>query len=164
MIPDAIQGIPVTLVPGLNSPKVKIPPGGYQLDVTTGWAIAADVPFDASFGGGILPAHSFVLVDNTTLPGGNNFAAYFSADIYAIDSKMDDGLPLTGSMRAYFHSSDNMFTGAVIFGSSGGIGIGPGGPNAAVCVRNDTSPPQYNVQYMGSAFGGACGAIIKAAF
>lgn len=146
-------------VAGIGSPKPKITAIGGGV-AQSGWAVIADVPFDASFGGGAFSPHSLILANTLTEPAaGGDTASFAPADVFAIDSKIDDGLPFTGRVRTY-----NTIVAVPALSAGGAGGVGPGGPNAAVCVRNDTSPARYNIQYGGSASTGLCGIVIKATF
>jgi prepilin-type N-terminal cleavage/methylation domain-containing protein len=153
------------IIAGIGSPPANITGIGASSSYPGGWAVIADVPFDDFYGGGSFAAHSFMLVSfNVDAAEGNNHGIYAAADMYAIDAKIDDGLPFTGTVRAYNYLYDTGVSGPYMAGSLGVPTVGPGGSNAAVCVRNDTTPPQYNVQYTGTSGSGLCGIVIKAAF
>lgn len=61
------------------------------------------------------------------------FPGLSPSDTFAIDSKLDDGMPLTGVVRATGGASPN-----------GSATSGPGGPTASVCINSSLTPNQYN--------------------
>jgi len=147
---------------GTDTPKTKILPRASSIG---GWTIQADAPFDATLGGGQFPAHSFVTGGAFAQASLGDFGDYSPADIYAIDAKMDDGLPLTGTVRAFvFLTTNYLGTGGYTFNTLSGSGVGAGGANSANCISNDVTPSQYNVLYNGKSTAGLCDAVIKAAF
>jgi prepilin-type N-terminal cleavage/methylation domain-containing protein len=149
-------------IPGTATPKVKINSRGAG---TAGWTIQADAPFDATLGSGYLPGHVLTMSNVSSEASTGSTALYTPADINAIDTKMDDGLPLSGSVRAYIWIQTAFLSGGDYkFNTLFGSGIGAGGANSANCIRNDKTPNQYNVPYTGSTLTGLCGVVIKAAF
>lgn len=154
---------------GITTPATKLParrgPGGSA----GGWVVGADIPMDSALGEGHMAANTYMMANssNTILYPSFNYGVYSPADTYAIDAKIDDGLPLRGNVRAFVQPVTTSLP-AYSYGFGGGSsGYGPGGSNAAVCVRNDTTPPTYNVPYtggLGAMWGALCGIVIKAAF
>lgn len=137
-----------------------------------GWGIISEAPFSNNFGGGGYPAHSFTLGFGIAT-GIIGFSTYSPADIFAIDNKIDDGQPLSGTMRAFVSFQvDALATHSYSFGCNiapavpcpVNIGIGPGGAGTNVCVRNDISQPAYNLESQETNLYGLCGAVIKASF
>jgi hypothetical protein len=156
---------------GTDSPLAVMPsPGGSG--GKSGWVVVSNPVFSPLAGGGSFPGHAFALTAVSTIPAmGYNppwgSGGYSSADTYAIDAKVDDGLPTSGIVRAYIKDYQPGNSGVPYFNydeSGGTVGIGAGGPAAPVCVRNDTVPPQYNVQYSGNNQLGLCDIVVKAAF
>jgi prepilin-type N-terminal cleavage/methylation domain-containing protein len=78
-------------------------------------------------------------------------------DAYAIDKKIDDGLPFAGNTLA---AGDNDFNlcGAVE------ASPGPGGVANNICVNNATSPYTYNILNTKRNSGNLCGLFIKTTF
>ena len=134
---------------------------------TAGWGIIADARFSPNYGGGSLAAHSFVLGDGNS--GSIIYGAYAPADMFSIDTKVDDGLPLSGRMHAFNYAPVGNSGGASYWFGCANMtacteGIGPGGSGTDKCVRNDVSPSAYNVLSTMADSGGVCGAVIKASF
>lgn len=128
-----------------------------------GWAVAAKVLFDPSAGGGIMEAHAFLLQTQAVV---NQFSwgDYYPADMHALDEKIDDAGPVSGTMRAW---NSNALESVIPLLMRYSVAAGAGGPTAAVCVRTDTATPQYNVLYTtpGAVMNpGLCAPMIKAAF
>ena len=125
------------LQPDVNYPKAKIGNGG-------GWWLSSDTivpsnPFGASYWGNpsdaISGKHIFWLTGTLTTDSAGA-ATLTPTDAYAMDSKMDDGLPKSGNVRA----ADNYQTDAR--GPSRVNGEGAAG--SAKCVNTDATPAQYN--------------------
>lgn len=153
--------IAASSVPGVDTPGIKI--ASLAGGSSGGWCVVGEAPFNAAAGGGGYQAHSLILADNEGLTTLGNVGAFHPIDMYAIDKKIDDGLPMSGKARAFgIIQTFFVTTRTYEFNFSGGIGAG--GPNNAVCVRNDTAPFQYNVQYTDSAMTGLCGLVIKGTF
>lgn len=159
LVSYAMAGPPSPL--GVVSPRVKITSSG---SMTSGWGILSEAMYSISAGSGRVPAHSFVLGGGDARVTIVTAGVFVPADMWAIDSKIDDGLPLAGKVRGWRTiTTDCVGTGQNTLDLPAGS-IGAGGSAAAVCVRNDTTPSQYNVQYFGSGLSGHCGVTIKASF
>lgn len=125
-----------------------------------GWSVNAETRFHASVGGGRLPGHTLLLFGMTLPPvfGADGVCGYYAADVQAIDAKIDDGLPETGHARGWNQLID---VGNVTQHTSS---IGTGGINSLVCIRDDTAPHRYNIEYVGTAQAGGCLLAVKAPF
>lgn len=186
-------GLAIALTAGYVSPPVKIkaayqqprpPAAGIPLSIpfTGGWIVVGRAQFDDTIGGGVFQEHSFILASPWTdgILGGLSgpiFIGYAPADIHAIDTKIDDGLPFSGHARAM---SRRQSAGAGPMDMSLNLSSGSrptGAPANAYCVDDNASPPFYNVSYPGSfnagSFGnlnlggkaaGNCSLVIKATF
>lgn len=130
-----------------------------------GWAVHIEARFlPAALPVDYLPTHNMVLGSAYTYPSGL-FTGYAPIDIKVIDDKIDDGMPLSGRARSGGGGSSIM--GGVITYNYNMLGVGPGGGSNAYCVRNDTTPYQYNIQYRGGAASagvGNCALVVKASF
>ena len=87
---------------------------------------------------------------------GNAKAPVLPGDAYAIDSKTDDGLPLSGSVVAL--GATIAFTSDEWWVASRPASQGAAG--SASCVNNAVSPAGYNTSYKN----GVCAVQVKAAF
>lgn len=112
----------------------------------SGWVVKADIRYrwllDPTYE--IRPAHHFLLATHAMpLSAQNNIGYYASADIYAIDAKLDDGLPNTGRVRAW---SLTLVSDVWPYALANG------------CAVNGT-PVRYSLTTTGN-----CGALFKASF
>lgn len=131
-----------------------------------GWGLLADAAFEASHGGGTWRAHAYTLGAGQAVPSYGIGPGYSTTDSALLDTKIDNGLPTSGSMRAFFSTHTNFASDGTytLGGNNVGIGVGAGGSGAAVCIRNDTTPYQYNTAYNGTNSPGLCALVIKAPF
>jgi hypothetical protein len=164
LIPYSIPAYSIVTVTeaGIASPPLKINPISHTSGFSSGWAIAADLAYAISGGGNTtLPSHNWMTATDAVVPD-TYPPSYKIEDIARIDEKLDDGLPLSGTIVAWnsfianalppFNRQYFVFTG------------NPGGTNVAACVRSDTTPAQYNILYAGNSGLGLCGLIIRAGF
>lgn len=178
---------------GYATPQSKILPLTFPYPVSIGairpyrggWSVAENIQFDAvTAGGGNFSPHSLILglpfVFGLTTgfgpgPFQGTLTGYPPADIYAIDSKIDDGLPLSGTARAISRmQANNNFT----FLLTNNLRSAPGRPASiplnAYCVDDTATPPQYNAVYAGNPAAlsnpagwraaGNCSLAVKASF
>lgn len=151
---------------GIASPPVRIPRiySSNGLPVN-GWAVHVEARFLPTAPPiEHLPTHNLTMGSAYTYPSGL-FTGYPPIDIKIIDDKIDDGMPLTG--RARSGGGGSAIMSGIITYNYNLLGIGPGGGNNAYCIRNDTTPYQYNILYRGgsaSAGVGNCALVIKASF
>lgn len=165
-IDNALVGI-VTPPLKITAARVGQTASGKKPPPTGGWAVHGEVIFGTTplIYTDRMPAHLFSIGATTAFPYYGGFvssrSAYFIFDIYQIDKKLDDGLPFSGNahvVEGCFLTSDTFWYYISPFFT------GPGGPNSAYCVRNDTTPNQYNVEYDEPGFNGNCALTIKATF
>lgn len=165
-IEDSLVGV-VTPPLKITAAWVTTTAGGNNPPSTGGWAVHGEAIFGTTppIYTNRMPAHAFSMGSTTAFPYYGGFtssrSAYFTFDIYQIDKKLDDGLPFSGNalvIESGFLTSDTFWY------SIGPFFAGPGGPNSAYCVRNDTTPNQYNVEYRQPGFNGNCALTIKATF
>lgn len=128
-----------------------------------GWFVQPDLRFDSSGNFAIIDQHVFLLA--SVVPFGFSpgvpltlWGSYMPSDIQAIDQKIDDGLPLSGSARAW--SGFSVGNTQIIYS----ITTGAGGPADPVCVQGSGNSFLYNVQYGGDSFNGLCSLALKATF
>jgi len=146
-----------TYIPGIYSPPLSMPGNGIAYKVGGGaadaytpggiWVIYKDRYLDV-LGKGF--SHAWFLTvttDYSTWTG-----AYTGVNMYALDSKMDNGLPSSGSVQAsngYYQTGlRQMFTTA---------------GSADACITN-ASPPTYNTAVVDPGYYSLCSPIVKAAF
>jgi hypothetical protein len=142
---------------GVVSPATKMTPA-YAALGHYGWAAVADIRYQSTLSPDLtLEPHNF-FVGTNTVPDMTAAPGFFPLDIYSFDKKIDDGLPLSGRMKAY--NTTLVGGGSVIFVAL----AGSSGANSPVCVNSDTTPPQYNTLYRGANPNGLCSLIIKATF
>jgi hypothetical protein len=92
--------------------------------------------------------------------GGNSAesAVLSPADAFAIDSKVDDGIPLRGNAFAAGDANHNDNFGPTP------PSIGAGGPNSDTCVDNNYNPNTYNVRNPNRTTANLCSMIIRTSF
>jgi prepilin-type N-terminal cleavage/methylation domain-containing protein len=154
---SAYDNTNTTQAAGIVSPASRIEPFAQSSGIRGGWAIR---------GGAISTTftkipHNFVLAQYAVV-NKTDYSFIRASDTYAIDSKMDDGLPLTGQVVAVGSMGTN---GAYPYAQTLSALGGAGGPNTNWCVNTSISPSQYNVQTTKSSPSTlACGPFIKASF
>jgi hypothetical protein len=123
-----------------------------------GWTIQSEAVFKPDAGGGEWNTHFFTL----STDGANVFsgtAIFHPYDIYQIDAKVDDGLPLTGKARSWSSASSDSdgkqslgHTVSPYYDSAKKqdstkdqfSNVGPSEEWDRICVVNDTTPYTYN--------------------
>ncbi len=145
-----------------------------------GWSVVSHVRFDnTTAGGGMFNPHSFILGLPYTWGAGSaayqgSLVGYVPNDMYSIDSKIDDGKPLTGTVRAISRiPADNVFNFTLT--NNLRSSVRPASvPANAYCVDDTVSPALYNGNYPGNTnalsnpvgwrAAGNCSIAIKASF
>jgi len=142
-------------VPGVDTPPLRLPGLGYEngsgnFNIRGGVLVGNAESYLQTQE--IFPtAQSVWILSATTLPGGASVGIYSGLEMQRLDTKIDDGKPVAGKMRAISYEINT----AAIFTS--------GNPEA--CVDDTTVAPDYI--YNSLTLAGAktaCGAIIKPAF
>lgn len=95
------------------------------------------------------PGNVYTL-SNCVISGCGGTPVLKTQDSYAIDAKIDDGYPQTGTVRAYKGRINGSFY-APLMGSAG----------SAVCVNTDATPYVYNVANISDYY---CGLVLQAPF
>ena len=101
------------------------------------------------------------VVDNGTFV--NNTGATSPYEMYVIDKKIDDGLPMTGSINLSLPS----FSDFLVIKTTGDLGVliyGAGGENSPYCASTDVNPPIYNTANVSNNPNTLCVMAIKAIF
>lgn len=151
---------------GKVTPPIKMQPRGPGFGATpfNGWAVRAEVRiFRDPTRADIIPGHNFSLSQYAVLyigasANGFELAMFSPGEMYALDQKMDDGLPMTGNTRAWMYAQ--MYVAD--YGYRYNVIAGPAG--TASCLTTSTIPMQYNVQYLDNALPGVCSVLMKASF
>jgi prepilin-type N-terminal cleavage/methylation domain-containing protein len=136
-------------------------------DITkSGWGIQNEIIFTAAGGGDTIYSHAFVMgsavlvgAGGVTIGSHSNMGGFTPWTLYAIDSKLDDGLPLSGQVRIWQGMTMSDGSGLKKFTLAGA-----GAAGGAFCVNTDVTPNVYNVQYQGTNFNGLCNIMILAGF
>lgn len=163
------------------APHPKPPAPGLPafLPTTGGWIVQGRVEFDAIAGSGSFQEHSFVLASPYTDgqlggPFGNILVGFSPSTTFAIDGKIDDGLPLSGNTRA---ASGRQSAGTGPYSLNNNLRSAAGRPASvpasAYCVDDTGSPAEYHRKYPGNGVAsyplawraaGNCSLVIKATF
>lgn len=124
-----------------------------------GWTVRGGAEFSTRQR---LNAHSFVLGGVAPIIPLDN-GRFRPVDVYAVDQKMDDGMPFSGSVRAWqevrvlslgMQPSSLLYTHVY---SGSGVGT-------ARCMVTSSMPYQYNLTNLASYEESLCGALFTAAF
>jgi hypothetical protein len=121
----------VTQVAGIVSPVAKLTGGDHTFAANTGWSIHAVISFS---NGGPTFSNSFVLGHYAPVVHADEIPGYYVQDLYAIDTKIDDGLPDSGTVRAWDTSGDGIYQAVTV------------GDPAVDCVDDSASPVVYTLQ------------------
>lgn len=140
------------LLAGKHTPPIMLTPssGGALPAPGNGWAITANMWLLSNQQ--FMPGHNFLMA-TTAAAFYQEMARHRPATTEAIDTKLDDGLPLSGKARAWSLMTDMSYATAP-----------PSVPGSARCLTSATTPPSYNVLYVGNATSGLCALAIKASF
>lgn len=92
--------------------------------------------------------------------GETGCAVYSPQQTFMLDSKIDDGLPLTGALVA--HADVTAITS--VMGYPADIIQGPGGASSDFCVSNSTTPASYNFVNNSGSTGSLCSLSVSTAF
>jgi prepilin-type N-terminal cleavage/methylation domain-containing protein len=120
-------------ITGINSPKLKLPSRG-------GWWLFSGIMLLNSYltqsDSTLLNRHVFWLTGQLLMDD-TGAAIIDPVDAFAIDSKMDDGMPMTGSVRATSNHMMDTFNSPAeyLFGAAG----------SAACINNSSTPNIYNI-------------------
>jgi hypothetical protein len=141
--------------------------------------LGVDLPLTKLSGAAIAISQPGAIFFDSTYPrrGWNNifwivrFSAYTPVGIltpyenYAIDQKLDDGLPNTGTMRVAHSVNDfGPFMEITGPGVGGGVSNPFGASGTDVCALSDTTPLIYNVGNTSGVDTTLCALEIKAGF
>lgn len=109
-------------------------PGNSTRGSRGGWTVVGGEDMITSMYQG--PPHYFAILAGTYFLILNQANTVLPIDAYYMDSKIDDGYPLSGTVTARgFVSIDRLWTPY----------MGAGGASSNVCVANDVTPNTYNV-------------------
>lgn len=111
-------------------------------------------------------SHYFAIMTSSS-PGtdGDTEGAIPPADAFALDSKVDDGLPDSGIARAWGGGGgDNSSALRDLATGAGGPFVGSGGPNTSFCANSDSTPTSYNVKSSLRDLNTLCVLTIKSSF
>jgi prepilin-type N-terminal cleavage/methylation domain-containing protein len=162
-----------TAIPGIHSPALKMPGNGSTIGTLN--------PELSNTKGGWWFAHSYLLghfyqefrnawIFTASTRGSNPSGLYLPQDMFMLDSKIDDGFPISGSIRS--------FTGTIVGGCffvggtpypmcAGPSGITTSTGFADACV-NDSPPhdetPVYQVTSITPSESSLCSPIIRTPF
>lgn len=130
---------------GINFPKSKMDAMGFSQPSGFGWWLASDTIYfdDNAWTGGFMTGkHVFFL---TGFIGWDDIgqAQLRILDAYAIDTKLDDGMPTSGNVRATENQSSEF--GGAKEGSEYSKGSIYSGANLTSCMDVGVSPAQYNI-------------------
>lgn len=150
------------LLAGTGSPHARLTGAHGRSAYPGGWSVFAEVLHEypePQF----VPDHSLILGMLALPLGGGNNAAHWPSDAFAIDAKLDDGLPLSGTVRAWVLSTP-LVSGHIQHSVS--PGFGPGGSSDPHCISTSANPYQYNVRATKQGFAASkvCGLAIQSAF
>lgn len=143
--------------PGVHSPPLRLPGTGVGGGSRGGGVWLS--PFGTAFSGAPLAVSAWVL---TTTSGGNQVSGiYLPSVAQALDSKLDDGLPAAGHMRA----AANLLAISCLAmgGQTQCSGLTPTLTSLVsdACVDDSASPWRYNVQTKVPTANSLCTPVIK---
>lgn len=146
-------------LPGVHFPKAKI--------ANTGIWVSQGLFQWAGLGTSLTNTNYFWILQkmiNTGTVSIRFVGALKPIENYMIDSKTDDGFPLTGvvGLSHYYHNGLDVILDEV---SGMALGVyGPGGSNANYCANSDPDPPTYNTQNVSGHPNTRCMLYIRATF
>jgi prepilin-type N-terminal cleavage/methylation domain-containing protein len=123
---------------GVVSPSSELLASTDGTHPSTGWAVRYDINIPIQSGYRKLGTHEFILTSSAPI-NNTEIGRYDIAELYAIDSKIDDGMPNSGTI----YVGEGF---AVSFGVYYGFYLG-GAPGTPGCVDSTVSPLVYNVTY-----------------